>query len=160
MSIPAPFFGHRGVVRPGWADDNNHMNLAYYLVLFDGGSDALFEACGIGNAYRREAGCTPFAAETHLVYEREMNLGETAIIATTIIGVDEKRLHLAHEMYREGEAARICLQEILFVSVSLATRRAAPWTPDALTRLQAALTAHNTLPRPKKLGRAVGIRRI
>jgi acyl-CoA thioester hydrolase len=154
----APFIGHRGIVRPGWVDDNNHMNLAYYLVLFDGGSDALFEALGIGEAYRHEAGCTSFAAETHLVYEREMKLGDTAVIATTIIDVDETRLHLAHEMYREGEPGRVCLQEIMFLSVNLTTRRVAPWTPDALTRLQSALAAHNTLPRPTKLGRHIGIR--
>jgi acyl-CoA thioester hydrolase len=159
MTFPAPFVGYRGAVRPGWVDDNNHMNLAYYLVLFDGGSDALFEALGIGNDYRREAGTTPFAAETHLVYEREMNLHDTAVIRTTIIAADDKRLHLAHEMFRDGEAYRVCLQEIMFISVSLASRRAAPWTAAAQTRLQAALAVHNNLPRPVKLGRHIGIRR-
>jgi acyl-CoA thioester hydrolase len=159
MTLPSPFVGYRGTVQPGWADDNRHMNLAYYLVLFDGGSDALFEALDIGNAYRAATSLTPFAAETHLVYEREMNLGETAIISTTILDVDEKRLHLAHEMYRPDEPARICLQEIMFVSVSLITRRAEPWTPAAFSRLNAALAAHNALPRPAKLGRAIGIKR-
>ena len=157
--IQSPFIGHRGIVRPGWVDDNNHMNLAYYLVLFDGGSDALFEALGIGEAYRHEAGCTSFAAETHLVYEREMNLGDTALVSTTIIDVDEKRLHLAHEMYREGESDRVCLQEIMFINVNLTTRRAAPWTPAALTRLQSALAVHSALPRPAKLGRHIGLRK-
>jgi len=159
MTIAAPFTGSRGVVGPGWVDDNNHMNLAYYLVLFDAASDALFEALGIGEAYRKEAGCTSFAAETHLVYEREMTLGDVAVISTTIIDADEKRLHLAHEMFREGEPDRVCLQEIMFVSVNLATRRSALWTPAAWTRLQTARDTHKNLPRPAKLGRSVGIPR-
>jgi acyl-CoA thioester hydrolase len=158
MTTAAPFTGSRGVVGPGWVDDNNHMNLAYYLVLFDAASDALFEALGIGEAYRKEAGCTSFAAETHLVYEREMTLGDVAGISTTILDADEKRLHLAHEMFREGEPDRVCLQEIMFVSVNLATRRTALWTPAARSRQQAALAVHNKLPRPAKLGRRIGMR--
>ncbi|OYV39583.1 MAG: hypothetical protein B7Z80_06855 [Rhodospirillales bacterium 20-64-7] len=158
-AIAAPFIGHRGKVRPGWVDDNDHMNLAYYLVLFDGGSDALFEELDIGEAYRHAAGCTSFAAETHLVYEREMSLGQTAVIATTILDVDARRLHLAHEMYREGEAERVCLQEILFVNVDLATRRSANWPDAQRARLEATLAVHNGLKRPAKLGRHIEIKR-
>ncbi|OYY03762.1 MAG: hypothetical protein B7Y73_05985, partial [Acidocella sp. 35-58-6] len=129
------------------------------LVMFDAASDAVFEALGIGQDYRRTADSTCFAAETHLVYEQEMNVGDWARILTTIIDVDTKRLHLAHEMVQEGKAARACLQEIMFVNVSLTTRRVVPWTALALESLQAALAAHNALPRPAKLGRAIGIRR-
>ncbi len=143
---------HRGIVRPEWVDDNGHMNLAYYLVLFDAGSDAMFEVLGIGQAYRAAVGCTSFAAETHLVYESEMREGDAAEIRTTVVGVDEKRLHLAHEMYRVGEEARVALQEILFVSVDLATRRAAPWTAAA----RAFMAAHVGTP-PAKTGRHIAL---
>lgn len=156
--IAAPFMSHRGEVLPGWADDNQHMNLAYYLVLFDAASDAVFEDLDIGQNYRKIAGSTCFAAETHLVYEREMNVGDLARIVTTIIDVDAKRLHLAHEMFREGEASRTCLQEIMFINVNLATRRAAPWTGPAMRTLNEALAVHKRLPRPAKLGRAIGMR--
>ncbi len=143
---------HRGIVRPDWVDDNGHMNLAYYLVLFDGGSDAMFEVLGIGQAYREAVGCTSFAAETHIVYEREMRAGDTAEIVTTVVGVDDKRLHLAHEMYRPGEAARVALQEILFVSVDLTTRRVAPWTQEARARMHAAIGTP-----PSKVGRHIAL---
>ncbi|OYV24602.1 MAG: hypothetical protein B7W99_01435 [Rhodospirillales bacterium 20-58-10] len=155
--IAAPFVGHRGAVLPAWADDNAHMNLAYYLVMFDAASDAIFEALGIGQEYRREAGSTCFAAETHLVYEQEMNVGDRACITTTVIDADSKRLHLAHEMVREGATARACLQEIMFINVNLTTRRAALWTPQAKETLQQAVLTHSGLPRPAKLGRAIGI---
>jgi acyl-CoA thioester hydrolase len=144
---------HRGIVRPDWVDDNGHMNLAYYLVLFDGGSDAMFEVLGIGQAYREAVGCTSFAAETHIVYEREMRAREAAEIFTTVVGVDEKRLHLAHEMYRAGEEPRVALQEILFVSVDLATRRASPWTAAARAFMESQIG-----PRPAKTGRHVALR--
>jgi acyl-CoA thioester hydrolase len=157
--IAAPFVGHRGEVLPAWADDNRHMNLAYYLVMFDAASDAIFEELRIGQSYRKTAYSTCFAAETHLVYEHEMNVGDKANIVTTIIDVDSKRLHLAHEMYRDDSSARTCLQEIMFINVDLMTRRAAEWTDEAMMHLRAALRSHQVLPRPAKLGRAIGVQR-
>jgi len=157
--IAAPFMAHRGQVRPEWADDNKHMNLAYYLVMFDAASDAIFEVLNIGQDYRHREDRTAFAAETHLVYEREMNVGDWARIATTIIDVDDKRLHLAHEMTREGESERACLQEILFINVNLTTRRAAPWSEAIMSGLLAARDVHAKIPRPEKLGRHIAIRR-
>jgi acyl-CoA thioester hydrolase len=157
--IAAPFIGHRGAVRPEWADDNKHMNLAYYLVMFDQASDAIFEVLNIGANYRHREDRTAFAAETHLVYEREMNVGDWASIATTIIDVDEKRLHLAHEMTREGETHRACLQEIMFINVNLTTRRAEPWGDAVMAGLIIARDIHAKMPRPTKLGRHIGIKK-
>jgi acyl-CoA thioester hydrolase len=155
--IAAPFIGHRGQVRPEWADDNKHMNLAYYLVMFDAASDAIFEVLNIGQDYRHRADRTAFAAETHLVYEREMNVGDWAQIATIIVDVDEKRLHLAHEMYRDGEPDRACLQEIMFINVNLTTRRAAPWSEEVMAGLRKAHEIHAKITQPAKLGRSLKI---
>jgi acyl-CoA thioester hydrolase len=157
--LPAPFVSYRGEVRPEWADLNNHLNMAYYLVMFDLAIDSLFEGVGIGEAYRHSAGQNAFAAETHVVYEREMYVGQKAQIVTTILDADEKRLHVAQEMFRDGDPARTCLQEIMFISVSLTTRRTAPWTPAAFAEIKSALALHNTLPRPSKIGRTIGITR-
>jgi acyl-CoA thioester hydrolase len=157
--IEAPFKLHRGQVRAEWTDENRHMNLAYYLVMFDAASDAVFEVLRIGQAYRRAVGRTCFAAETHLVYEQEMNQADWAEIATTVVDVDEKRLHLAHEMYREGGVGRVCLQEILFVNVDLATRRAAVWGDQALAWLAAVRDAHARVERPAKIGRSIRIQK-
>jgi len=157
--IAAPFKLHRGQVKPEWTDDNRHMNLAYYLVMFDAASDAVFEVLRIGQAYRRAVGRTCFAAETHLVYEQEMNEGDWAEIATTVVDVDEKRLHLAHEMYKEGSTGRVCLQEILFVNVDLATRRAALWGDETMAWLAQVRDAHAQIERPAKIGRSIGIKK-
>jgi acyl-CoA thioesterase FadM len=88
-----------------------------------------------------------------------MNEGEWSEILTTVVDVDEKRLHLAHEMYREGGTGRVCLQEIMFVNVDLDTRRAAPWGDEAMAWLVAVRDAHAQVERPAKIGRSIGIRR-
>jgi len=41
--LPAPFDAYRAVVRPEWIDDNGHMNMGYYVVVFDLATDG---GCG------------------------------------------------------------------------------------------------------------------
>ena len=99
MSIPAPFERYEGEVLPEWIDANDHMNLAYYTVLFDYATDALFDAIGIGRQYKDSTGNGTFVVETHNLYERELLLGDRVRVSTQILGMDGKRLHLAHEMF-------------------------------------------------------------
>ena len=75
------------------------MNLAYYTVLFDYATDALFDAIGIGRQYKDSTGNGTFVVETHNLYERELLLGDRVRVSTQILGLDGKRLHLAHEMF-------------------------------------------------------------
>src|ERR1700748_3586682 len=99
MSIPAPFERYEGEVLREWIDANDHMNLAYYTVLFDYATDALFDAIGIGRQYKDSTNHGTFVVETHNLYERELLLGDRVRIATQILGSDDKRLHLGHEMF-------------------------------------------------------------
>ena len=39
-----------GMVPPEWIDANGHMNLAYYVVLFDQATDLLYDELGVGQA--------------------------------------------------------------------------------------------------------------
>jgi acyl-CoA thioester hydrolase len=102
MTFPAPFDRYQGEVLSEWIDANGHMNLAYYVVLFDYATDALFEAIGIGRAYQDATNHGTFVAETHNLYERELLVGEQVRVATQILRTDGKRLHLAHEMQRRS----------------------------------------------------------
>ena len=51
MPFPTPFDRYQGEVLPAWIDSNDHMNLAYYVLLFDYATDAIYEA-GYGAASR------------------------------------------------------------------------------------------------------------
>jgi acyl-CoA thioester hydrolase len=157
MTIRAPFDEYRAVVRPEWIDFNGHMNLAYYVVAFDEATDALFDALGIGRAYKQATNNGTFAAETHTLYERELLLDDRLRVLTQVIAADAKRLHIAHEMFREGEAARAAMQEIMYLHVDLGARRVTPFPADVCMRIQAAVAAHAALPRPAGLGRRIAM---
>lgn len=158
MSIPIPFDCYRGEVLPAWIDLNGHMNLAYYTVLFDYATDLLFETIGIGRDYKRATNYGTFVVETHNLYECELLTGERVRIVSQIVGADDKRLHLAHEMFRLTTGERSAMQELMFLSIDLAKRRVVPFLPEALQQVAAAAVAHAGLPRPPWLGRHIAIR--
>ena len=157
MSLPAPFDHYKGEVLPDWIDANGHMNLAYYIVLFDYATDALFEAIGIGRAYKDSSNHGTFVAETHNLYERELLVGERVRVATQILGADGKRLHLAHEMFSCKSSRRAATQELMYLHIDLTARRVVPWLPAAHERVDAAAAAHAGLAKPDWAGRRIAM---
>jgi acyl-CoA thioester hydrolase len=157
MSFPTPFDRYEGEVLPEWIDANGHMNLAYYIVLFDYATDALFDAIGIGRRYKDATNHGTFVAETHNLYERELLVGEQVRVATQILGSDSKRLHLAHEMFSLANGERAATQELMYLHIDLAARRVVPWLPEAREPVDAAVKAHAGLATPDWVGRRIAM---
>ena len=157
MSFPAPFDRFRGEVLPEWIDYNGHMNLAYYTVLFDQATDILFDELGLGLDYRQQRKLGTFVAETHNLYERELLVGAGVRVATQIIAIDEKRMHVGHEMFAIDRPHRAATQELMFLHVDLAARRVSPFPPDMYARVAAAAAAHAALPQPDWAGRRIAL---
>ncbi len=146
---------HHDVVRPEWIDSNGHMNLACYVVAFDHATDKLYSALGIGDAYREATHFSCFTAETHTLYERELLLGEELIVRSMLLGVDTKRVHYFHEMFHVETGARAAAQELLALHIDMRVRRVAPFAPDRLADLQAAVACYRPADLPKGAGRKI-----
>jgi len=159
LSFPTPYDRFRGEVRPEWIDINGHMNLAYYTVLFDYATDRMFDELDLGLAYRRRTDLGTFVTETHNRYERELLVGDRIRVTIQILFADDKRLHLAHEMFRLDADERAATQELLFLHVDLKARRVCPFPPELRARVHAAATLHAALPRPDWVGRHVAMKR-
>src|ERR1700680_835439 len=137
MTIPAPYQRFKGEVLPEWIDWNGHMNLAYYVVLFDRATDLLFGELGLGLDYRQIEEKGTFVVETHNRYERELLVGERVRVATQILGADDKRLHLGHEMFRSASGERAATQELMFLHIDMRARRVSPFPPGLRDRVGA-----------------------
>ncbi len=153
----APFDSGTVEVRPEWIDANNHMNLAYYTVAFDLATDVIFDVFDCSYAYKDRTGFGTFAVETHNMYEAELLLGEQARIVTHVLGVDAKRVHLAHEMYRLDDGRRAATQELMYLHVDLGLRKVAPWPEAIRARIEAAAQSHAQVPRPDWTGRRIAM---
>jgi len=150
---------HEEAVRPEWIDFNGHMNLAYYVLAFDHATDKFLNHLSLGEAYLRRAQCSVFVLETHVVYKREMKLGDRMRFTTQLLGYDAKRLRYIHHMYHAEQGFLAAINEILGVHVDMRARRAAPIPPDAVAALVQLQAAQAHLPAPADAGRAIDLAR-
>jgi acyl-CoA thioester hydrolase len=157
VSLSAPIPLHEESVRPEWIDRNGHMNLAYYIVIFDHATDALFEVLGIGEAYTQITNNSLFVVETHTLYERELREGERVQVRSLVLSADAKRLHFAHEMLSEAGRDRAAMQELMALHVDMSARRAVPFRADRQNAIAEVAAAHANLSRPGGLGRRIGL---
>jgi len=156
--MSSPFLSSRMHVRPEWIDHNGHLNMAYYNVLFDLGSDEAFLALGMGPEYARRRGLTTYAAEVHIRYLRELLVDAPVTVTYQLIDHDEKRLHAWQEIrHADGWTAATC--ELLTLHVDRSGPKVAPFPPDVAARIERMAAAHAALPRPAMLGRPMGLRR-
>jgi len=117
-------------VRPEWVDHYGHMNMAYYLVVFDLATDRLWPELGLGPAFR-EQGLGTFAAETWVRYAREVTLGMPLACDSEVLAFDDKRLLAVHRMRHAAEGWLAAENEVLYLCVNLVLRRVTPW-PEAV----------------------------
>ncbi|MEQ9060811.1 MAG: thioesterase family protein [Gammaproteobacteria bacterium] len=142
-------------VLPEWLDYNGHMNVAYYLVAFETGIDAYKETIGMDLAYIEREGRSTVALESHITFQNEAMLGEELRVETRIVDFDGKRAHIYQELFR-GEDL-LATQETLSLSFDTRLRKSCPFEERIAGHYRALMEAAAHLPRPKWLGRAVGI---
>jgi acyl-CoA thioester hydrolase len=152
-----PVIEYEAVVRPEWIDSNGHLNLAYYVVVFDLATDALYAALGIGDAYREASGNSCFTAETHTLYEREVRLGDRLLVKGWLLGADTKRLHYFHEMFHVDSGERSAVQELMALHIDMRIRRVAPFPPDQAELLRQAVADFAPKELPKGAGRRIAL---
>ena len=150
---------YEDVVRPEWIDSNGHMNLAFYVVVFDLATDKLYAMLDIGDAYRESTGNSCFTAETHTLYEREVRLGDRLRVHTWLLGADSKRLHYFHELFHADSGERSAVQELLALHIDMRIRRVAPFPADRQMALDAAVALHAPAALPKGAGRRITLPR-
>ena len=150
---------HHEVVSPEYIDWNGHMNVAYYVLVFDHATDALFDYVGLDEAYRKESECTTFTLEAQVTYQREVLEGDPLRITTQLLDFDHKRAHYFHRMYHAEEGYLAATNELLSLHIDTRRRRSAPFPGDILSRWAEVHARHGSLPRPPEAGRAMGIRR-
>lgn len=157
MSTTIPPIIHHEPVITEWVDYNGHMNVAYYVLAFDHATDAFLESIGMDSELREKTGSSVFVAEAHVTYEDEVMENEIVEVSTQVVGIDEKRLHLFHRMYRRSDGALAATNELMILQVNLNTRRVGPFPDSVMLQLRDISAQHAELPRPEQLGRVMGI---
>lgn len=127
------------VVRPEWVDSYGHMNMAFYLAVFDMATDALWPRLGLGAPFKAK-GLGTFAAETWVNYVREVREGMPLDCESEVLSFDAKRLLAVHRMRHAAEGWLAAENEVLYLCVDLSARRVSTWPEEVLVRFAAEAT--------------------
>jgi carnitine 3-dehydrogenase len=128
---------HEAIVSPEWLDYNGHMTEYRYLQVLGDATDAVLRHLGIDAAYlqRRQS---YYTVETHIRHLAEGHAGDRISVTTQLLGYDEKRLHLFHELRRVSDGIPLASGEHMLLHVDTAAGRTAPAPQavmDALSRI-------------------------
>jgi acyl-CoA thioester hydrolase len=146
-----------GIVEREWTDYNGHMNVAYYVLLFDRATDAMLDHVDLGERYRGETSCSVFVAEAHVTYEQELDAGAPVTVLSWVTATDDrKRFVIYHEMKTKHDVLA-ATNEVLCVHVDLKTRRSAILPEAGRERLSAAIFRPTNGPENKRMGRSIDL---
>ena len=148
---------YESAVDPAWVDYNGHMTEARYGDLFAYATDAFLRHVGLDAAYLAD-GHSLYTVETHVRYLHEIAALEPVVVATQVLGSDEKRLHLFHTLEHGRDGTALATGEHLLLHVDTAQGRAAPMRDPLDAGVAAATHAHAALPRPESAGGSIGLR--
>ena len=147
----------RRIVPEAWIDYNGHMMDAYYCVAFTEATEAFLDHVGLGAAYRAETGCGMYTVESHVCFAKSVRGGATIRYESQLLGWDDKRLHLFHQMAEPGSGDQVATSELMLLHVDLATERVT-LMPSARSRaVQLIATAQAALPTPQNAGRRISM---
>ena len=153
----APFVSSTFRPKPEWIDENGHLNMAYFNVIFESALDEALIQLGLTQDYYASGRGTVFIGEAHLKYRREVTLDMAVRVTLQLIDYDEKRMHMYLEMRHANEGWLACTSELMMLHIDPSERRVAPFPPDILNEIAVMKSAHASLPKPDVLGSQIGI---
>ena len=116
-------FLRTGRVKSEWADYNRHMNLAFYIHLFDTAWETLLEKFNIGEESAINQKRTTFAVESHTTYDKEVKVGDEVALNLLFLDHDKKRLVYKLVMRHKEEDYLAATTEVCSLYVDLSVRR-------------------------------------
>ena len=158
MSIPAPLKLYKGLIVPEWIDYNGHMNVAYYVLVFDRATDDFFDFMGLTAEYRAAGNVSAFTAEMHVNYIQEVKKGDEVFVTTQLLDYDAKRFHYFHRMYHAEQGYLAATNELICLFVDMNLRRVTQMPPLIMDRLAEIKQSHAELPLPEQVGSVMRVK--
>ena len=107
-----------------WIDYNNHMNVSYYLLIFDKfGADILNDTFKMGEHSAKTTGKSTMIVETSITYNQELKVDDEVDVNLVYFDHDKKRLQYKMEMIHKKKKFLASTIEVLALYVDLNNRK-------------------------------------
>ena len=111
------------IIKKEWTDYNNHMNMAYYVLVFDQIWEIILEKFKMGEQSAKTTNMSTMVVETHTTYNNEVKEGDEVEINLIFLDHDKKRLHFKMEMIEKSSKKIAATLEMLSLYIDLNQRK-------------------------------------
>ena len=119
------FLSSQNIIKD-WIDYNDHMNVSYYLLIFDKfGADTLNDIFRMGEHSAKTTKKSTMMVESHITYNQELLLNDKVDINLVYFEHDKKRLQYKMEMIHKEKNYLASTIEVLALYVDLNERKVA-----------------------------------
>ena len=115
-----------------WTDYNNHMNLSYYILVFDKAAEKMLSNFKMGEDAAINTKRSTMVVEAHTTYNNEVKEGEEVDIYLSYCDHDKKRLHYKLEMYEKSKNVLSSTTEVLALYINLELRKVAEFEKEKI----------------------------
>ena len=115
-----------------WTDYNGHMNMSYYILIFDNAAEVMLTKFKMGGDSAQNDKKSTFAVETHTTYDQEVKLGEEVDVHLTYLDHDKKRIHYRVSMFHKEKKYLAATTEVLSLYIDLNRRKVAEFEPEKI----------------------------
>lgn len=147
-----------GFIDSAWIDINGHMNVAYYVLIFDRSVDDLWGEFGITDDFINETRGSTFAVESHVTWQRELVENDPYLVTTQILAYDSKRIHQFQRLYHGSEHYLAATAEWMNLFIDLNSRKVGTWPDHILAAIERFSERQIDLRLPDEAGRQMRIR--
>ena len=117
-----------------WIDYNNHMNVSYYLLIFDKfGADVLNDTFKMGEYSTKTTGKSTMIVESNITYDKELKIDDVVDVNLVYFDHDKKRLQYKIEMIHKEKKFLASTIEVLALYVDLNTRKVSEFEPEKVS---------------------------
>jgi len=113
-----------------WTDYNGHMNMSYYILIFDNAAEVMLTKFNMGGDSAQNDKKSTFVVEMHTNYNQEVKLGEEVETHLTYIDHDKKRIQYKLSMFHKEKKYLAATNEVLSLYVDLNQRKVVEFDPD------------------------------
>ena len=115
-----------------WTDYNNHMNLSYYILVFDMGAEVILSKFKMGEHSAKTTKKSTMVVETHTTYNNEVKEGDEVDVSLSYFNHDSKRLHYKLEMHDKTKNILSATTEVLALYMDLNIRKVADFESEKI----------------------------
>ena len=111
------------IIKKEWTDYNNHMNMAYYVLVFDQLWEIVLAKFKMGEQSAKTTQMSTMVVETHTTYNNEVKEGNEVEVNLTFFDHDKKRIHFKMEMIEKSSKKLSATLEMLSLYIDLSKRK-------------------------------------